>query len=107
LLTDQPESTYGDDQEIEEELGNALLEILPADGSTIGNQAARQALSEQVGREIDEVMAAAGWSAQAARGGRSWAWPHSLAQIDCGNWDPGGFRGVCGEAGLGLRATGS
>ncbi len=44
-----------DEAEIKEELGNALMEILPGDGSTIGNQAASQALSEQVGREIDDA----------------------------------------------------
>lgn len=55
LLTDQPGATSGDDQEIEEELGNVLLEILPSDGSTIGNQAARKRLSGWVDWEIDGV----------------------------------------------------
>lgn len=57
LSSDQPEKDLvaglpTEELEIEEEPGNALLAILPGDGSTIGNQAARQALSEQVGREM-------------------------------------------------------
>jgi len=38
----------------EEELGDLLLEVLPGDGSTIGNQAAREALSQAAGREVSE-----------------------------------------------------
>ena len=40
--------------EDEEDLGDRLLEVLPGDGGTIGNQAARQALSRAAGREISE-----------------------------------------------------
>ena len=46
-------------------------------------------------------MVAAGWSAQAATVGRSLFCPHFLAQIYSSNLDLGGFRGVCGEVGLG------
>ena len=38
----------------EEDMGDLLLEVLPGDGSTLGNQAAREALSKAVGREISE-----------------------------------------------------
>jgi type I restriction enzyme M protein len=38
----------------DEDLGDLLLEVLPGDGSTLGNQAAREALSKAVGREISE-----------------------------------------------------
>jgi type I restriction enzyme M protein len=38
----------------EEDLGDLLLEVLPGDGSNLGNQAAREALSKAVGREISE-----------------------------------------------------
>lgn len=38
----------------EEELGDLLLEVLPGDGSTMGNQAAREALSQAAGREVSE-----------------------------------------------------
>jgi len=31
----------------DEDLGDLLLEVLPPDGSTIGNQSAREALSQQ------------------------------------------------------------
>jgi type I restriction enzyme M protein len=34
----------------EEDLGDLLLEVLPGDGSTIGNQSAREALSRAAGR---------------------------------------------------------
>lgn len=36
------------------ELGDLLLEVLPPDGSTLGNLSARQALSRAAGREIGE-----------------------------------------------------
>ena len=36
------------------ELGDLLLEILPPDGSTLGNLSARQALSKAAEREIGE-----------------------------------------------------
>jgi type I restriction enzyme M protein len=38
----------------EEDLGDLLLEVLPGDGSTIGNQSAREALSKAAEREISE-----------------------------------------------------
>ena len=38
----------------EEDMGDLLLEVLPGDGSTLGNQAAREALSKAVGREISD-----------------------------------------------------
>ncbi len=33
--------------------------------------------------------------------------PHFFAQVCCDHWKLGGFRGVCGEAGLGIHETGS
>ena len=42
--------------EDEEDLGDRLLEVLPGDGGTIGNQAAREALSRAAGREISEEV---------------------------------------------------
>jgi type I restriction enzyme M protein len=42
--------------EDEEDLGDRLLEVLPGDGGTIGNQAARDALSREAGREISEEV---------------------------------------------------
>ncbi len=41
-------------QESQEELGDLLLEVLPPDGSTMGNQAAREALSRAAERQISE-----------------------------------------------------
>ena len=38
----------------EEELGDLLLEVLPGDGSTLGNQSAREALSRAAERPISE-----------------------------------------------------
>ena len=38
----------------EEELGELLLEVLPGDGSTIGNPSAREALSRKAERPISE-----------------------------------------------------
>lgn len=43
----------------EDDLGDLLLEVLPPDGSTIGNLSARQALSRVAGREISEEEYAA------------------------------------------------
>jgi type I restriction enzyme M protein len=40
--------------EDEEDLGDRLLEVLPGDGGTIGNLAAREALGRAAGREISE-----------------------------------------------------
>ena len=42
--------------EDEEDLGDRLLEVLPGDGGTIGNQAAREALSRAAVREISEEV---------------------------------------------------
>ncbi|CAK6687353.1 hypothetical protein ICNINCKA_00186 [Synechococcus sp. CBW1107] len=36
------------------DLGDLLLEVLPGDGSTLGNQSAREALSRAAGRQISE-----------------------------------------------------
>ena len=36
------------------ELGDLLLEVLPPDGSTLGNLSARQALSKAAAEEISE-----------------------------------------------------
>jgi type I restriction enzyme M protein len=38
----------------DEDLGDLLLEVLPGDGSTMGNQAAREALSRAVERQVSE-----------------------------------------------------
>jgi len=41
-------------QSDDEDLGDLLLEVLPGDGSTIGNQSAREALSRAAERQISE-----------------------------------------------------
>ena len=38
----------------DEDLGDLLLEVLPGDGSTMGNQSAREALSRAVERQVSE-----------------------------------------------------
>jgi hypothetical protein len=38
----------------EEDLGDLLLEVLPPDGTTTGNQSAQEALSRTVERQISE-----------------------------------------------------
>ena len=38
----------------DEDLGDLLLEVLPGDGSTMGNLSAREALGRAVGRQISE-----------------------------------------------------
>jgi len=38
----------------DDDLGDLLLEVLPPDGSTIGNQSAREALSRAAERQISE-----------------------------------------------------
>ena len=43
-----------DDEETGEDLGDLLLEVLPGDGSTIGNLSAREALSRAAERQIGE-----------------------------------------------------
>ena len=41
-------------QSDDEDLGDLLLEVLPGDGTTIGNQSAREALSRASERQISE-----------------------------------------------------
>ena len=41
-----------DGEETGEDLGNLLLEVLPGDGSTIGNLSAREALSRAAERQV-------------------------------------------------------
>lgn len=41
-------------QEAQEDLGDLLLEVLPPDGSTMGNQAAREALGRAAERQVGE-----------------------------------------------------
>ena len=43
-----------EDDEKEEDLGDLLLEVLPGDGSTIGNLSAREALSRVAVRQVGE-----------------------------------------------------
>ena len=38
----------------DEDLGDLLLEVLPGDGSTMGNLSARETLSRAAGRQISE-----------------------------------------------------
>jgi type I restriction enzyme M protein len=47
------------DEDQEVDLGDLLLEVLPGDGSTIGNQSAREALSQAAERQISEEEYAA------------------------------------------------
>ena len=42
------------DEETGEDLGDLLLEVLPGDGTTIGNLSAREALGRAAEREISE-----------------------------------------------------
>jgi len=42
------------DEDQEVDLGDLLLEVLPSDGSTIGNLPARKALSRAAERQISE-----------------------------------------------------
>ena len=41
-----------DKEETGEDLGDLLLEVLPGDGSTIGNLSAREALSQEAERQV-------------------------------------------------------
>ena len=41
-----------DDEETGEDLGDLLLEVLPGDGTTIGNLSAREALSRAAERQV-------------------------------------------------------
>ena len=43
-----------EDEGTGEDLGDLLLEVLPGDGSTIGNLSAREALSQAAERQISE-----------------------------------------------------
>ena len=43
-----------EDEDLGEDLGDLLLEVLPPDGSTIGNLSAREALSRAAERQISE-----------------------------------------------------
>jgi hypothetical protein len=47
-------ATFRQDTAGEEDLEDLLLEVLPADGSSLGNLSAREALGQAVGREISE-----------------------------------------------------
>jgi type I restriction enzyme M protein len=47
-------ATFSTHEASDEDLGDLLLEVLPADGSTIGNMSAREALGRAVGRQISE-----------------------------------------------------
>ncbi|MFN9684153.1 MAG: type I restriction-modification system subunit M N-terminal domain-containing protein, partial [Cyanobacteriota bacterium] len=47
-------ATFRQDTGGEEDLEDLLLEVLPADGSSLGNLSAREALGQAVGREISE-----------------------------------------------------
>lgn len=48
-------ATFSPPEASDEDLGDLLLEALPGDGSTIGNQAAREALSRAAQRPISDV----------------------------------------------------
>ena len=41
-----------DEEETGEDLGDLLLEVLPGDGTTIGNMSAREALSRVAERQV-------------------------------------------------------
>jgi hypothetical protein len=47
-------ATFTTPEADDEELGDLLLEVLPPDGSTIGNLSAREALSRAAERPISE-----------------------------------------------------
>ncbi len=47
-------ATFTTPEASDEDLGDLLLEVLPGDGSTIGNMPAREALGRAVGRQISE-----------------------------------------------------
>ncbi|MFN9923556.1 MAG: hypothetical protein ACK55H_05980, partial [Cyanobacteriota bacterium] len=47
-------ATFTTPEADEEDLGDLLLEVLPGDGSTMGNQSAREALSGAAERQISE-----------------------------------------------------
>jgi len=47
-------ATFTNSEAGDEDLGDLLLEVLPPDGSTIGNQSAREALSRAAERQISK-----------------------------------------------------
>jgi hypothetical protein len=52
LATDS--ATFTTPEASDEDLGDLLLEVLPPDGSTIGNMSVREALGRVAGRQISE-----------------------------------------------------
>jgi hypothetical protein len=48
----------------DEDLGDLLLEVLPGDGSSLGNLSAREALGQAAGAEVSEVR----WSGFSGQG---------------------------------------
>ena len=53
-MTDSQIQEPDTDEDQEVDLSDLLLEVLPGDGSTIGNQSAREALSRAAERQISE-----------------------------------------------------
>ena len=53
-MTDSQIQEPDTDEETGEDLGDLLLEVLPGDGTTIGNLSAREALSRVAERQISE-----------------------------------------------------
>jgi hypothetical protein len=47
-------ATFTTPEASDEDLGDLLLDVLPPDGSTLGNMTAREALSRVAGRQISE-----------------------------------------------------
>ena len=47
-------ATFTTPEASDEDLGDLLLEVLPGDGSTMGNQSAREALSRAAERQVSE-----------------------------------------------------
>ena len=47
-------ATFTTPEADDEDLGDLLLEVLPGDGSTMGNQSAREALSRATERQVGE-----------------------------------------------------
>jgi hypothetical protein len=45
-------ATFTTPEASDKDLGDLLLEVLPGDGSTMGNQSAREALGEHLGSKI-------------------------------------------------------
>ena len=53
-MTDSLNQDPDTDEDQEVDLGDLLLEVLPGDGSTIGNMSAREALSRATERQVGE-----------------------------------------------------